>query len=61
MRALDSRLSRLARLTWPAAVVYQEGTGTYTLERPGVLPLGLGDDWPDARAGIRILARGVAP
>lgn len=56
MRRVDGYLSRRAQLTWPGAIVYEEVTGAWTLERPSTEPLGLGRDFADARRALAALA-----
>ena len=66
-REVDGYLSRLAQAVWPDAVVYKIHEGElgraetrvprFTLERPGVDPLGLGSGFQNAKAAIEALRR----
>lgn len=58
MRGLDGRLSQVAqaRLQDGSALVHVEEDGTYSLERTGEAPLGLGDTHSEAAQAINALA-----
>lgn len=57
MRTLDGYLSRKARSATndQTAVVYKEADGTFTLERGGRPPLGLGATFSAARQALAVL------
>ncbi len=60
MRNLDGYLSRKAQEVWPNAIVWKDQVAevvTFTLERPGVEPLGLGRSFGEAKQSVAALRR----
>lgn len=57
MRTLDGYLSRRAQARIdPSALVYREADDSYTLERRGQQPLGLGPDFGAAQQALHALS-----
>lgn len=62
MRTLSATLTRRARVRLGAtAAVYREPDGSWTLERPDLPPLGLGDSEHEARDALALLHQAEHP